>query len=451
MFEDQWSIGALAIDPNRPDTVWVGTGENNNQRVVGYGDGVYRTLDGGKSWKKTGLEKSEHIGKILVDPRDSNVVWVAAQGPLWSSGGERGVYKSTDGGATWTRVLHVDDDTGATDIVFAPGDPDTVLAAMHQRRRHVWTYVSGGPGSSLHKTTDGGKSWRRVEKGLPDKSKGDLGRIGLAFSPVDTDVVYAIVEAEEDLGGFFRSTDRGESWEKRSSHATAGNYYVEIFTDPKDVDRVYSMDTFLQVTDDGGKTFRRLGERSKHVDNHVIWIDPRDNDHYLVGCDGGLYESFDRGANWRFFENLPVTQFYRVSVSNRKPFYDVCGGTQDNYSMCGPSGTHRLQGPGNDDWFITKEGDGFWTVVDPHNPDIIYAEAPLLRGAACLSLRRPRRPLAPGLGRPHEADRPQPAPGLRQGPEGRLRREERLDLALRQHRGVRRVAARRGLLRSRHR
>jgi photosystem II stability/assembly factor-like uncharacterized protein len=370
--EGSFSIGALAIDPKNSSVVWVGTGENNNQRSVAYGDGLYKTLDGGKSWKRVGLEKSEHIAKILIDPRDSDVVWVAAQGPLWSSGGERGVYKSTDGGATWKRVLHVSDDTGATDIVFDPSDPDTVLAAMHQRRRHVWTYVSGGPESSLHKTTDGGESWRKVHKGLPE---GDLGRIGLAFSPVDADVAYAIVEADAEGRGFYRSNDRGESWEKRSGHATSGNYYVEIFADPHQLDRVYSMDVFLQVTDDGGKTFRQLGERSKHVDNHAMWIDPRDDDHYLVGCDGGLYESFDRGATWRMFENLPIVQFYRVNVDNAKPFYNICGGTQDNYSMCGPSATTRLQGPANEDWFVTLGGDGFWTASDPTDPNIIYAEA----------------------------------------------------------------------------
>ena len=370
--EGSFSIGALAIDPRNPSIVWVGTGENNNQRSVAYGDGLYRTLDGGKTWKKTGLEKSEHIGRILIDPRDSNVVWVAAQGPLWGSGSERGVYKSTDGGVTWSRSLHASDDTGATDIVLDPTDPDTLIAAMHQRRRHVWTYVSGGPESALHKTTDGGKSWRKLEKGLPE---GDKGRIGLAFSPVSPEIVYAVVEAEEKQGGFFRSTDRGESWEKRSEHSTSGNYYVELYADPHQLDRVYSMDTFLQVSDDGGTTFRKLGERHKHVDNHAMWIDPEDTEHYLVGCDGGLYESFDRGATWRFFENLPITQFYRVNVDGARPFYNVCGGTQDNYSMCGPSRTRRLQGAANEDWFITQDGDGFWTVSDPTNPDIIYAEA----------------------------------------------------------------------------
>ncbi len=370
--EASYSIGALAIDPRNPNVVWVGTGENNNQRSVAYGDGVYRTLDGGKSWKRMGLEKSEHIGRILVDPRDSRVIWVAAYGPLWSGGGERGVYKSVDFGETWTEALKISEDTGIADILLDPRDPDTIYAAAHQRRRHVWTMVGGGPESGLHKSVDGGKSWRKLESGLP---KGDIGRIGLALSPQDPEVVYAIVEAEADQGGFFRSSDRGESWEKRSAHATSGNYYTEIFADPHQFDRIYSMDTFLQVTDDGGKSFRALGEKSKHVDNHVIWVDPKDADHYLVGCDGGLYESFDRATTWRYFDNLPLTQFYRVGVDTALPFYNVCGGTQDNFTLCGPSRTDRFQGPANEDWETVQGGDGFWTVTDPTDPNIVYAEA----------------------------------------------------------------------------
>ncbi|MEO7794611.1 MAG: glycosyl hydrolase, partial [Thermoanaerobaculia bacterium] len=358
--------------PKNPNIVWVGSGENNNQRSVAYGDGLYRTLDGGKSWKRVGLEKSEHIGRIQIDPRDSRVIWVAAYGPLWSSGGERGVYRSADMGETWTQMLKVSDDTGIADLLLDPQNPDTLYAAAHQRRRHVWTLVGGGPESALYKSVDAGKNWRKLESGLP---KGDIGRIGLALSPQQPDVVYAIIEAEGDLGGFFRSTDRGESWEKRSPHSTSGNYYSEIFADPHQFDRVYSMDTFLQVSDDGGKSFRGLGEKSKHVDNHVIWVDPKDADHYLVGCDGGLYESFDRATTWRYFDNLPLAQFYRVGVDTATPFYNVCGGTQDNFSLCGPSQTPRFQGPANADWETVQGGDGFWTVTDPTDPNIVYAEA----------------------------------------------------------------------------
>ncbi|MCB1007430.1 MAG: glycosyl hydrolase [Acidobacteria bacterium] len=374
LFDGQgsYSIGAVTIDPNNPHVLWVGTGENNSQRSVSFGDGVYLSLDAGKSWKNVGLGASEHIGRILVDPRDSDVVYVAAQGPLWSAGGDRGLYKTTDRGANWQRVLHVDDDTGISEVVLDPRDPDVLYAVAYQRRRHVWTLIDGGPGSGLYKSTDAGATWRKLTSGLPDV---DLGRIGLAISPVDPDVLYAVVEAEPGEGGFFRSADRGESWEKRGKYVSGSpQYYQELFADPFELDRVYSMDTFLQVTDDAGASWRALGERNKHVDNHVIWIDPEDRDHYLVGCDGGLYESFDRGATWRYFENLPITQFYRVALDRGWPVYNVYGGTQDNFSLGGPSRTLRLQGPANEDWFVAQGGDGFWAAVDPDDPNIVYAE-----------------------------------------------------------------------------
>lgn len=371
--EGSFSIGALALEPGNPNVLWVGTGENNSQRSVGYGDGVYLSLDGGKSFKKVGLEKSEHIGRILIDPRDPKVVYVAAQGPLWNAGGERGLYKTTDKGATWKRVLHVSDDTGISEVLFDPRDPDVLYASAYQRRRHVWTLVNGGPESAIYKSTDAGATWRKLDQGLP---KTDLGRIGLAVSPVDPDVVYALVEAERGEGGFFRSADRGESWEKRGPYgSTSPQYYQELFADPRQLDRVYSMDTYLQVTDDGGKSWRTLGNQARHVDDHVIWIDPRDTDHYLVGGDGGLYESFDRGATWRFFENLPITQFYRVAVDESSPVYHVYGGTQDNNTLGGPNRTLTHQGPANADWFITQGGDGFWAAVDPTDPNIVYSEA----------------------------------------------------------------------------
>jgi photosystem II stability/assembly factor-like uncharacterized protein len=372
--EGSYSIGALAIDPKNPAVVWVGTGENNSQRSVGYGDGVYLTLDSGRSWKNVGLKASEHIGKILVDPRDSRVVYVAAQGPLWKSGGDRGLYKTADRGATWKQVLRISDDTGVSDLAFDPRDPDVLYATAYQRRRHVWTLVDGGPEGGIYKSTDAGATWRKLATGLPEKV--DIGRIGLAVSPLDPDIVYALVEAEGDKGGVYRSADRGESWEKRSDYRSESpQYYQELFADPHQLDRIYSADTYFKVSDDGGKTWRRLGERAKHVDNHVLWVDPADARHYLAGCDGGLYESFDRGATWRFFENLPLAQFYRVNVDNAAPVYSVCGGTQDNNSLCGPSRTLRYQGPANEDWVITQTGDGFWTAVDPQDPNIVYAEA----------------------------------------------------------------------------
>jgi photosystem II stability/assembly factor-like uncharacterized protein len=372
VMDDQgsWSIGTVTFAPSDPMVVWVGSGENNIQRVVGYGDGVYKSIDGGKTFTNMGLGKSEHIGKILVDPRDANVVWVAAQGPLWAPGGDRGLYKTTDGGKTWNKVLAISENTGVTDIAMDPRNPDVVYAAAWQRRRHVWTMVSGGPESSIYKTTDGGKSFRKITKGLP---KEELGRAALAISPQQPDVVYAMVEAANGKGGFFRSSDRGETWEKRSGTATSGNYYTELFTDPHRMDRIFSVDTFLQVSDDGGSSFHEVGEDNKHVDNHVVWVDPARDGHYLVGCDGGLYETFDAAKNWHFFANLPVTQFYHVAVDDSAPFYRVYGGAQDNFTLGGPSRTGSANGILNQDWQMVSTGDGFQPRVETGNPDIVYA------------------------------------------------------------------------------
>jgi photosystem II stability/assembly factor-like uncharacterized protein len=374
VFDSQgsYSIGCVTIDPHDPLTVWVGTGENNSQRSVSYGDGVYKSTDGGTTWKRMGLEHSEHISRIVVDPRGSDTVWVAAQGPLWNAGGERGLYKTTDGGATWKLSLEIGENTGVTDVVLDPRDPDVVYAAAYQRRRHVFTLIDGGPESAIYKSNDGGASWRKLEQGLP---KVDLGRIGLAISPARPDTVYAIVEAEGEEGGFFRSTDAGGNWEKRSSYvASSPMYYNEIVADPLEPNRVYSLDTFLNVTEDGGKSFARVGNRARHVDDHALWIDAADTDHLRVGCDGGLYESWDRGQNWEFKANLPVTQFYRVTVDNAEPFYNVYGGTQDNFTLGGPSRTTSASGIGNADWFVALGGDGFEPQVDPQNPDIVYAQ-----------------------------------------------------------------------------
>ncbi len=371
--EGSYSIGCLAMDPTNPNVVWVGTGENNSQRSVSFGDGVYKTLDGGQTWTNLGLKESEHIGRIAIDPRDPNVVYVAAQGPLWRAGGDRGLYKTTDGGATWERILHISDDTGVNEVHLDPRDPDVVYASAYQRRRHVWTLINGGPESGLHKSTDGGATWRKLSEGLPKEV--DLGRIGLAISPADPDVIYAIVEAQRDESAVFRSTDRGESWEKRSDYTSQSpQYYNELFADPEDVDTVYSMDTFLHVSTDGGETFTKVNEDNKHVDNHAMWIDPDDTDYLLVGCDGGVYESFDRGATWGFKENLPVTQFYRVTIDNSAPYSYIYGGTQDNNTIGGPTRTLNRSGISSEDWFITVGGDGYETVVDPSDPNIVYSQ-----------------------------------------------------------------------------
>ncbi len=371
--EGSYSIGCVTLDPSNPAVVWVGTGENNSQRSVAFGDGVYKSLDGGANWENVGLKESEHIGMIAVDPRDSDVVYVAAQGPLWKAGGDRGVYKTTDGGANWERVLHVSEETGINEVHLDPRDPDVLYAAAYQRRRHVWTLIDGGPESAIYKSTDAGATWRKLSEGLP---KVDMGKIGLAVSPADPDIIYAVIEAQRDKNGTFRSDDRGESWSKMSDYVSGSpQYYNELLADPRDPNRVYAMDTFLNVSQDGGKTFKRVGEKNKHVDNHAMWIDPDNTDHFIVGCDGGIYESFDRGKTYRYFENLPITQFYRVSVDNSKPFYYVYGGTQDNNSMGGPSRTLYKSGISNEDYFITCGGDGYETVVDPTNPNIVFSES----------------------------------------------------------------------------
>lgn len=369
--EGSYSIGVVVLDPKNPLTVWVGTGENNAQRSVSYGDGVYRSDDGGKTWKNMGLKASEHIGRIAIDPKDSNTVYVAAQGPLWGSGGDRGLYKTVDGGKTWKKILNISENTGVTDVIIDLNNPETLYAASYQRRRHVYTLINGGPESALYKSTDAGATWNRLRAGLPNV---EMGRIGLAISPVDSNVIYATIEAADRRGGIFRSNDRGGSWERRNPYDTTAMYYGHIFADPKDVDRVYVMNVLIMVSDDGGRTLRPLGERSKHVDNHVIWIDPENTNHYLVGCDGGVYESFDRAATWDFKSNLPVTQFYDVTTDNATPFYNVYGGAQDNFNIGGPSRTRSASGIVNSDWFVTLGGDGFRAQVDPEDPNTIYTE-----------------------------------------------------------------------------
>jgi photosystem II stability/assembly factor-like uncharacterized protein len=372
--EKSYSIGCVVLDPSNPEIVWVGTGENVGGRHVAFGDGVYRSDDGGESWKNMGLKDSQHISEIIVDPTDSNTVYVASQGPLWSAGGERGLFKTTDGGVTWTNVLSDGEWTGVTDVVMDSRDPKVLYAATWQHHRTVAAVIDGGPETAIYKTDDGGASWTRLEKGLP---KGNMGKIGLAISPQNPDVVYAVIELDNRKGGTWRSSNRGASWEKRSDAVSSGtgpHYYQELEASPHAFDRIYIMDSRMQVSDDGGKTFRRVKNKSKHVDNHALAFRPDDPNWLLVGTDGGLYESHDLAENWRFIANLPVTQFYKLAVDDAEPFYNVYGGTQDNNTQGGPTRTDNVNGITNADWFITLFADGHQPAVEPGNPAIVYSE-----------------------------------------------------------------------------
>ncbi|NIL94954.1 MAG: glycosyl hydrolase [Woeseiaceae bacterium] len=351
-------------------------------RHVAYGDGVYRSRDAGESWENMGLEDSQHIGMIRIDPRDSNTIFVAAQGPLWSGGGDRGLYKSTDGGENWRKVLgdglgntELDDQyTGVSEVHMDPRDPDVMYAVSWQRLRNVAVVIDGGPGTGIHKSVDGGETWRQLSEGLPEDM---MGKTGLAVSPQNPDVIYATIELDNRTGGFWRSEDGGETWEKMNEYLSGGtgpHYYQEIFASPHRFDRVYQMDVQMHRTDNGGKDFIMMDHESKHSDHHAMAFRPDDPNYLIVGTDGGIYESFDEGETWRFVANLPVTQFYKVAVDYDEPFYNVYGGTQDNNSQGGPSRTWDISGIRNADWFITLFADGHQSAVDPTNPDIVYAE-----------------------------------------------------------------------------
>ncbi|PKP52409.1 MAG: glycosyl hydrolase [Bacteroidetes bacterium HGW-Bacteroidetes-1] len=365
-----YSIGALAIDPGNNNVVWAGTGENTHQRALGYGNGVFKSEDGGKSWKNMGLKESRQIGKILIDPRNADVVYVAAEGSVWGPGGERGLYKTNDGGKTWNKVLEISENTGVNHMTMDPRNPDVIYATSEQRRRHFFTKIGGGPESAVYKTTDAGKNWQKLTSGLPS---GHLGGMSIEVSPANPDYVYLIAEASDDKGGFFRSTNRGASWSKMNSYTSSGQYFNFIVCDPVDPDKVYSLEVVSKVTLDGGKTWKDVGLNNRHVDDHCMWIDPKDTRHYTIGGDGGLYETFDDGANYIFKSNLPVTQFYRVNVDNTAPFYWVYGGTQDNNSLGGPSRNTNRAGVSSDEWIVTLGGDGFWQAIEEDNPNIVYS------------------------------------------------------------------------------
>ena len=370
-----YSTGCITIDQNNPHTIWLGTGENVGGRHVGIGDGIYRSQNDGLNWENMGLKDSEHISKIIVHPSNSDILWVAAQGPLWSAGGDRGIYKSSDGGETWRRVLGDDIWMGATDIVIDPRNPDILYAATWERHRNVAVYIGGGPGSGIHKSTDGGETWEALKSGLPST---DMGKIGLAISPQDSDVLYAAIELDRRTGGVYRSDNRGVSWKKMSnavSGATGPHYYQELYACPHTFNKIYLVDVRMQISEDGGKTFYRMKEEHKHSDNHAIAFREDDPNYLLVGTDGGLYESFDLTATWKFINNLPVTQYYKLAVDDAEPFYSIYGGTQDNNTHAGPSRTDNIQGIRNADWSITVGGDGHQPAVEPGNPDIVYSQS----------------------------------------------------------------------------
>jgi photosystem II stability/assembly factor-like uncharacterized protein len=434
-----YSLGAVKVDPKDSNVVWLGTGENNNQRSVAFGDGVYKSSDAGKTWKRMGLENSEHIQNILIDPRNSNTVYVTAIGPLWRAGGDRGLFKTTDGGATWKNILPGTENSGATDIVMDPGKPDTIYVAMLQRRRAVGQLIGGGPDSGIFKSTDGGAKFTKLTKGLPTV---EMGRVGLGINPKNPKTIYALVTAQRAQGGFFRSDDAGASWTRigrsvndgrggrgaapagapaapapaacgpisaaapvptatTTTAAPAGGeggedaaqgrgrggpsddcfrggdpgYYNEIFVDPENPETIYSTWTNISRSEDGGKTWRTVPLPGVHVDHHEVVWDPSDHRHMIIGNDGGLYETYDNGKSWRQFTNLPLSQFYRISTDNARPFYHVCGGAQDNGSVCGPSRTLNRAGIRTSDWYNVGGGDGFQARVDPEDPETVYSQS----------------------------------------------------------------------------
>ncbi len=364
------SIGAVAVQQSNPNVVWVGTGESNNRQSTSWGEGLYKSTDGGKTFAHVGLRDSKHINRIVIDPRNPDVVFVAATGPLFGSGGERGLYKTSDGGKTWKAVIKGDADTGANDVRISYTDPDVMYASMYQRRRTACCVNGGGPGSAIFKSTDAGETWTKLAGGLPPSP---LGRISLDIYRGSSNIVYAEIEGAAAATGLYRTDDGGTSWRKVSSVNPRPLYFSQVRIDPKTPDRVYEGGVKMQMTIDGGRTMETSASLAIHDDIHAIWVDPNNSEHVLIGGDGGIGVSYDMAKTWIFHANLPVGLFYHVGFDMETP-YNVCGGMQDNYDWCGPSATRQAVGILNSDWFQIAGGDGFVSVPDLNNSKIIYTE-----------------------------------------------------------------------------
>jgi len=411
--ENRVSVGGLAVAQSNPNVVWVGTGEANGRNLVStsWGDGVYKSEDGGKTWRNMGLPLSEQIGRIRIRPDDADTVYVSVLGSLYQDDAERnaarGVWRTTDGGDSWEKILSAGEHGGFVDLELDPRDADLMYAASWQRERVDWSWLPRGDESGLWRSTDGGTSWQRITNGLPQS---DVGRVGVSVCRSNPDIVYSIFEGPE--GGVFRSDDRGASWERRNAEVRGSQYYAQVRCDPNDPDTVYTPQTQFLVSHDGGVSFdNEMAGKPVHVDHHALWIDPADSDHLLLGNDGGVYLSHDRGDTWRFVR-LPITQYYEIGVGMQEPFYYVCGGTQDNNSHCAPTGTRNAAGIVEDDWFVTTGGDGFYARIDPNDPTTVYSESQnggLIRLDTVTGERKRIRPADPQDLRPADAEVPEGA------------------------------------------
>jgi photosystem II stability/assembly factor-like uncharacterized protein len=373
IFDDQpnSTIGDIALAPSDPSIVWVGTGEPNNRQSSSWGNGIYKSMDAGKTWTHMGLKDTQSIGRVVIHPTNPNIVYVAALGHLWGPNKERGVFKTTDGGATWTQSLYINDDTGVSDIAIDPQSPNTLYAAAYERRRTAFGYNGGGPDSGIYKTVDGGVHWTKLTKGLP--TTGDIGRCAVEVYRKNPNIVYVLVENNAQ-GGIYRSEDKGFTWTRMSATNPRPSYYSQVRIDPNSDQKVWVLGAQLYLSEDAGKTFREDRWPKIHSDFHAMWIDPADSDHIILGSDGGVTVTYDSGRSWDYLNNLPLAQFYEIAYNMEKP-YRVCGGLQDNYSWCGPSGSLQTQGIANDEWINVGGGDGFDTKLDPNDSNIVYTES----------------------------------------------------------------------------